>query len=143
MRKWGITRTSKTKIMSDINITPLTDVVMVLLVIFMVTTPLMMNNAFKIKLPQASTAEPQEEQTTVVSVAPGNIIYLNKAQVTMDDLKGLLASRMAVSPDKTVVIKADETIMQGVVVRILDMAKQAGALRLAIATDQKKNEGNK
>jgi len=134
MRRWGFTK-NKTKIMSDINITPLTDVVMVLLVIFMVTTPLMMQEAFKIKLPTAATAEPNPEQTTTITVTPGNIIYLNKAQVSLDDLKGLLVSRMAQSPDKTVVIKADKDILHGMVVKVLDIAKEAGALKLAIATE--------
>ncbi|HEY3346097.1 MAG TPA: biopolymer transporter ExbD [Nitrospirota bacterium] len=135
MRRWGFNR-NKTKIMADINITPLTDVVMVLLVIFMVTTPLMMNEALKIKLPTAASAEVQVEQTTTISVTPGDIIYLNKAQVSLEDLKGLLASRMASSPDKTVVIKADKDIRHGLVVNVLDIAKEAGALKLAIATEQ-------
>jgi biopolymer transport protein ExbD len=139
MRRWGFSK-NKTKIISEINITPLTDVVMVLLVIFMVTTPLMMNEAFKIKLPTATTSEPQPEQTTTVSVSPGNVIYLNKAQVSLDDLKGLLASRMATSPDKTVVIKADKSILHGTVVKILDIAKESGALKLAIATEREKEK---
>jgi len=134
MRRWSFSK-NKTKIMADINITPLTDVVMVLLVIFMVTTPLMMNEALKIKLPTAVTAEPQIEQTTTVSVSPDGKIYLNKAQVSLDDLKGLLSSRMATSPDKTVVIKADKTIIYGTVVKVLDIAKESGALKLAIATE--------
>jgi len=134
MRRWGFSQ-NKTKIMADINITPLTDVVMVLLVIFMVTTPLMMNEALKIKLPTAVTAEPQIEQTTTVSVSPDGKIYLNKAQVSLEDLKGLLSSRMATSPDKTVVIKADKTIIYGTVVKVLDIAKESGALKLAIATE--------
>jgi biopolymer transport protein ExbD len=139
MRRWGFSK-NKTKIIAEINITPLTDVVMVLLVIFMVTTPLMMNEAFKIKLPTAATAEPQPEQTTTVTVSPGNVIYLNKAQVSLDDLKGLLASRMATSPDKTVVIKADKSILHGVVVKVLDIAKESGALKLAIATEHEKEK---
>lgn len=140
MRRWGFSK-NKSKIMAEINITPLTDVVMVLLVIFMVTTPLMMNEAFKIKLPTAATAEPQPEQTTTVSVTyPGNIIYLNKAQVSLDDLKGLLSSRMATSPDKTVVIKADKSVLHGMVVQILDIAKESGALKLAIATEPEKEK---
>jgi biopolymer transport protein ExbD len=140
MRRWGFSK-NKTKIISEINITPLTDVVMVLLVIFMVTTPLMMNEAFKIKLPTATTSEPQPEQTTTVSVTyPGNVIYLNKAQVSMEDLKGLLASRMATSPDKTVVIKADKSVLHGVVVKVLDIAKESGALKLAIATEREKEK---
>ncbi len=140
MRRWGFSK-NKTKIISEINITPLTDVVMVLLVIFMVTTPLMMNEAFKIKLPTAATAEPQPEQTTTVSVTyPGNIIYLNKAQVSLDDLKGLLSSRMATSPDKTVVIKADKNVLHGTVVQVLDIAKESGALKLAIATEHEKEK---
>jgi len=134
MRRWGYSR-NKTKIMAEINITPLTDVVMVLLVIFMVTTPLMMNEALKIKLPTAVTAEPQIEQTTTVSVSPDGKIYLNKAQVSLEDLKGLLASRMSTSPDKTVIIKADKTIIYGTVVKVLDIAKESGALKLAIATE--------
>ncbi|HLB25746.1 MAG TPA: biopolymer transporter ExbD [Nitrospirota bacterium] len=137
MRRWTFVK-NKSKIISDINITPLTDVVMVLLVIFMVTTPLMMNEALKIKLPTAATSEPQVEQTTTITVTPGNQIFLNKAQVSLDDLKGLLVSRMATSPDKTVVIKADTTIMHGTVVKILDIAKESGALKLAIATEHEK-----
>ena len=135
MRRWSFSQ-NKTKIMADINITPLTDVVMVLLVIFMVTTPLMMNEALKIKLPTAVTAEPQVEQNTTITVTPGDKIYLNKAQVSLEDLKGLLASRMATSPDKTVVIKADKSIMHGTVVKVLDIAKESGALKLAIATER-------
>jgi biopolymer transport protein ExbD len=135
MRRWGFNR-NKTRIMADINITPLTDVMMVLLVIFMVTTPLMMNEALKIKLPTAASAEVQAEQTTTISVTPGDIIYLNKAQVSLEDLKGLLVSRMASSPDKTVVIKADKDIKHGLVVNVLDIAKESGALKLAIATEQ-------
>lgn len=139
MRRWGFDR-KKTKIMADINITPLTDVVMVLLVIFMVTTPLMMQEALKIKLPTATTAEPQVEQTTTVTVTAKGEIYLNKAQVSIEDLKGLLASRMASSPDKTVVIKADKGIMYGLVVNVLDTAKEAGALKLAIATEHEEKK---
>jgi biopolymer transport protein ExbD len=142
MRRWVFSK-NKTKIMSDINITPLTDVVMVLLVIFMVTTPLMMNEAFKIKLPTAATSEPQPEQTTTITVTPGNVIYLNKAEVRLDDLEGLLASRMATSPDKTVVIKADKSILHGLVVKVLDIAKEAGALKLAIATEHEKEAEKK
>ena len=142
MRRWAAGK-NRTKIMSEINITPLTDVVMVLLVIFMVTTPLMMQEAFKIKLPTATTSEPQQEQTTTISVEPGNIIHLNKATVTLEDLKELLPSRMANSQDKTVVIKADQTILHGEVVKILDIAKESGALKLAIATEHEKETGKK
>jgi biopolymer transport protein ExbD len=134
MRRWTFSQ-EKTKLMANINVTPLVDVALVLLIIFMVTTPLMMQESFKIKLPEATTAEPQVEQTTTVTVAPGNIIYLNKAEVSLDDLEGLLASRMASSPDKTVVIKADRSVLHGFVVKVLDIAKEAGALKLAIATE--------
>jgi len=134
MRRWTFSK-EKSKLMANINVTPLVDVALVLLIIFMVTTPLMMQESFKIKLPEASTSEPQVEQTTTITVAPGNVIYLNKAQVSLDDLEGLLASRMSTSPDKTVVIKADRSVLHGFVVKILDISKQAGALKLAIATE--------
>jgi len=134
MRRWTHAK-EKSKIIAAINVTPLVDVALVLLIIFMVTTPLIMQESFKVKLPTATTSEPQLEQTTTVTVAPGNRVYLNKAEVSMDDLEGLLASRMASSPDKTIVIKADKTVLHGFVVKVLDAAKAAGALKLAIATE--------
>lgn len=134
MRRWTFVK-EKSKLMSNINVTPLVDVALVLLIIFMVTTPLMMQESFKVKLPEATTAEPQVEQTTTISVAPGNVVYLNEAEVNIDDLAGLLASRMATSADKTVVVKADKSVMHGFVVKVLDAAKEAGALKLAIATE--------
>jgi biopolymer transport protein ExbD len=81
------------------------------------------------------------EQTTTVSITKEHQIYLNKALITnMDDLKGLLASKMATSPDKTVVIKADADNLHGEVVKVLDIAKESGALKLAIATEHEQKK---
>jgi len=134
MRRWTFSK-EKSKLIAAINVTPLVDVALVLLIIFMVTTPLIMQESFKIKLPSAATSTPQVEQTTTVTIAPGNRIYLNNAEVSIDDLEGLLVKHMADSPDKTVIIKADRTILHGFVVKVLDAAKEAGALKLAIATE--------
>lgn len=138
MRRWTFVK-EKSKLMANINVTPLVDVALVLLIIFMVTTPLLMQESFKIKLPEAATSEPQIEQTTTITVAPGNVIYLNKAEVSLDDLGGLLSSRMSSSTDKTVVIKADRSVLHGFVVKVLDTAKKSGALKLAIATEHESN----
>ncbi len=142
MRRWGFAK-NKSKIISEINITPLTDVVMVLLVIFMVTTPLMVNQALNIKLPTAVTAEPRkEEQSATVSVDSKNQIFFNNIQVSLGDMKGQLTSYMASSTDKTVIIKADTIVQHGLVVKILDVAKESGALKLAIAAEQEKKKSN-
>jgi len=134
MRRWTHAK-EKSKIIAAINVTPLVDVALVLLIIFMVTTPLIMQESFKVKLPTATTSEPQLEQTTTVTIAPGNRVFINKAEVSLEDLEGLLVKRMADSPDKTIVIKADKNVLHGFVVKVLDAAKAAGALKLAIATE--------
>lgn len=134
MRGWNIKNNTE-RIISEINITPLTDVMLVLLVIFMVTTPLLVMESFKIKLPRATSAEPQIETGITITIAPGDILYLNGKQVGMDELKGLLPERLAISRDKAIVIKADKTIYHGTVVKVLDTARKAGAVKLSIATE--------
>src|SRR3989338_6023662 len=85
MKKWNLTHNSH-KIISEINITPLTDVMLVLLVVFMVTTPLMVMQSFKIKLPKAVSAETETGKGITLSIATGGVIYLNNKAVKMEGL---------------------------------------------------------
>ena len=137
MKKWNLTHNSH-KIISEINITPLTDVMLVLLVIFMVTTPLLIMESFKIKLPKAVTADTETGKGINISITPEKIIYLNNKIVELERLFDILKAELTIVSEKTVIIKADKDIPHGMVVKVLDTAKQAGAEKLSIATEPEK-----
>ena len=137
MKRWDITN-SRDKIISEINITPLTDVMLVLLVIFMVTTPLLVMQSFKIKLPKAVSAEAEAGKGITLSIAAGGVIYLNNKIVKMEGLFDSIKSELKTASDRTVIIKADKDIPHGTVVKVLDTAKRAGAEKLSIATEPEK-----
>lgn len=138
MKKWDMTN-SGGKIISEINITPLTDVMLVLLVIFMVTTPLLVMQSFKIKLPKAVSAEAEAGKGVTLSIATGGAIYLNNRAVKMENLFDSIKSEIKAASDRTIIIKADKDIPHGIVVKVLDTAKRAGAEKLSIATEPEKN----
>lgn len=124
------------RIMAEINITPLTDVMLVLLVIFMVTTPLIMTESFKLKLPKAVTSDAEPGKGAVVAISPGGIINLNGKGIRMDDLYSELKKGFDEGSDRTVVVKADGDARHSLVVKVLDTAKSAGAVKLSIATER-------
>lgn len=136
-RKWNL-NAGRDKIMAEINVTPMVDIALVLLVIFMVTTPLIMQESFKIKLPTAVSADAQSEPKLTISLTKDNEIYLNNTPVTMESLEKALTPKLAASSDKTVVVRADKLVYHGSVVKVLDICKKAGAQRLALATEQGK-----
>ncbi|MBI3753927.1 MAG: biopolymer transporter ExbD [Deltaproteobacteria bacterium] len=138
MKKWSLANNNREKIISEINITPLTDVMLVLLVIFMVTTPLLVMQSFKIKLPKAVSAEAEPGKGITLSIATGGMIYLNNKAVKMEGLFDSIKSELKTASDRTVIIKADKDIPHGMVVKVLDTAKRAGAEKLSIATEPEK-----
>lgn len=128
------------KMMSEINITPLTDVMLVLLVIFMVTTPLIMAESFKIKLPKAVSADAEPGKGLTVAISETGRININGKDVAKDELYGVFKREFSSGgKDKSVVIRADGSAKHASVVDVLDAAKSAGAIKLSIATERKKN----
>lgn len=121
--------------MSEINITPLTDVMLVLLVIFMVTTPLIMTDSFKVKLPKAVTSDAEPGKGAVIAINESGLISLNGKDVRQEELYGKLRQGFGSGLDKTVVIKADGATRHNIIVKVLDTAKAAGAEKLSIATE--------
>lgn len=137
MKKWRMINGGD-KIISEINITPLTDVMLVLLVIFMVTTPLLVMQSFKIKLPKAVSAETEAGKGITLSIATGGAVYLNNKGVKMEGLFDSIKSELKTVSDKTVIIKADKDVPHGTVIKVLDTAKRAGAEKLSIAIEPEK-----
>jgi len=133
MKRWYLQRGGD-QIISTINITPLTDVMLVLLVIFMVTTPLMVMESFKIKLPKAISAGSESGEGVTIAVAKDGTVTIDDQRVSRDDLFNRIKERLAGGPERPVVVKADTDTLHGAVVEVLDTAKRAGAQRLSIAT---------
>src|SRR5262249_53145761 len=118
---------------AEINITPLTDVFLVLLVIFMVTTSVVANQGKNIDLPGAAISDHTPRGVTV-EVTPDGEIAVNNAAVRIDDLQRVLAAALQNSREKIVVLRGDRAVLLGQAVNILDIAQQAGAQGIALAT---------
>lgn len=125
------------RLKAEINIVPFTDVLLVLLIIFMVTTPLIIQGQIQVKLPKATSQAPLEMKPVVLTLTSLGKLYLNDGEISFQDLPTLLAVSMKNRGDKTVVINADKSSAHGKVVALLDAAKAAGATKLAIATENK------
>ena len=119
--------------MAEINITPLTDVFLVLLIIFMVTTPLLMTAGLKIRMPKTQALPSLNERDVILAITSDERYFVNDAEVPKDRLVGFLRDLKV--EGKMVLVQADLQLTHGVVVAALDAAKQAGADKLAIATE--------
>jgi biopolymer transport protein ExbD len=118
---------------TDINVTPLVDVSLVLVIIFMVTAPMVMQAGIIVASSKVDAAEGQVTQNESVSLrltAKG--IFLNEQPVTMQSLPALMTAKLKVNKKKVVTISSDDDVKHGVVVEVLDIAKQSGAEGLSI-----------
>ena len=120
-------------IVAEINITPLTDVFLVLLIIFMVTTSVIQNQSKNIDLPGAEVSDTTPEGVTV-TVTPDGEMLVNDEPTTEADLFRDLEAALELASDKLVILRGDKQVLLGQAVNILDIAQQAGAKGIALAT---------
>ena len=125
---------SQSSLESNINVTPLVDVCLVLLIIFMVVLPTIVNGV-PVKLPAASTGEPgTPPRQLAISVKDDGTIYLGAEVVRRDQAASELQRLHAQSPDRPVVVRADKTLKYGEVVEVLDWCRGAGFADVRLAT---------
>ena len=122
-------------IMAEINITPLTDIFLVLLIIFMVTSVAMVQSGAEIDLPEVQETDSEPRQI-VITVTPQKEIFVNAQPVTMMDLELALRKEVTAKPDVPVVLEGDKAVILGEAVKILSIAQRAGAAQVAIAARQ-------
>jgi biopolymer transport protein TolR len=121
--------------MSQINVTPLVDVMLVLLVIFMVTAP-MMQQGVQVNLPKAETKSlTPKEDTVVVSLEKSGRTTINSSEVPQDQLQDKLNSMLAGRAKREVFLKADSAVPYGEVVKVMAQIKGAGVERLGMVTE--------
>ena len=124
-------------ILGEINITPMVDVMLVLLVVFIITAP-MMTNAINVNLPKTAATVPLEEpkKPLVLSIDQGGQIYLDNTPFALDLLEQELAARKAQDPELRLNLNADETIAYGVVAKVMVLIERAGIERLSVVTER-------
>lgn len=124
--------------LAEINVTPLVDIMLVLLIIFMVSAP-MMQQGVPLKLPQADAVPaPSEESQIVVSITADKRVYINDVGVPMKNLQEKLKALREQNPQRKVFLRADENVPYGTVVRAMAAAEKAGIHDLGMLTDPEK-----
>ena len=120
-------------VIADINVTPLVDVCLVLVIIFMVTAPMVMQAGIVVGSSSVTAAEGQVAQNESIAVKiTEEGIFLNKQSVTLEALPEVMQAKLKVNKKKVVTITAREKVKHGLVVEVLDIAKQSGAEGLSI-----------
>src|SRR5919109_1237604 len=127
---------------SDINVTPLVDVMLVLLIIMMIVAPLLQQGV-SVKLPQAgnTTDKPETQDQTVIAIAKDKTMYLNAKPVREGELSTRINELLESKKEKVVLIKADEEVEYGAVMAAMDQLRQAGIEDIGLVTERKLKPG--
>jgi biopolymer transport protein TolR len=129
------------QMVSQINVTPLVDVMLVLLVIFMVTAPIIQQGV-EVSLPKVKAqALPGKEEQFVVSITRGSEIYLNDSKLSADELTDKLKAISQERPDRQVFIRADDQVPYGEVIRTMAAIKEAGIENVGMVTEMPSGTG--
>jgi biopolymer transport protein ExbD len=126
------------EIVAEINITPLTDVFLVLLIIFMVTSSVIANTGKNVKLPEAQQASSTPPQAVNVTITTDGTIQVDGQAVKRDALRAAIEAALAKTEEKQVILRGDKDVVYGEAVYVLDQAQLAGAEGFALATTKVK-----
>lgn len=121
---------------SEINVVPLVDIILVVLIIFMVTAPMIMKPSISVNLPKAASGDSTQPSKLSISLSKDGQIVLNGAIATDEELKAKAESEIATNAEVQAVISADRDLAHGRVVQVLDIVKMAGVKKFAISIEK-------
>jgi biopolymer transport protein TolR len=127
--------TRKRGIISDINVTPLVDIMLVLLIIFMLTANLIAKQAIEVELPRASQATTLNPTTLAITVTRDGALYLNGKPIASGPFRDAVAAAVAKDPRTEAIIAGDKAVSHGRIVWVLDVVKSLGVASFAIQID--------
>jgi biopolymer transport protein ExbD len=130
-------RTKTPQLMAEINITPFTDVVLVLLIIFMIATPFIYQSSMKVQLPQATKSAETSRDVTIIINAEGEV-FLDDARIELDALKDKLKTMVQNNPDLSVIINGDKNVRYDAVIQVMDVLTQAGVKNPGLGIELKR-----
>lgn len=129
---------------SEINVTPMADVMLVLLIIFMITTPLIQSGV-QVNMAAAKNAaeapEAEAEDATTITISRASEYYVNKTLTGEAELLDRVSEAFAKAPDKPLFVRVDVATPFGSVVRVVDMAREVGVERIGLLVDREREEG--
>jgi biopolymer transport protein ExbD/biopolymer transport protein TolR len=128
--KGGRTQTS----LSEINVTPLVDVVLVLLIIFMLTAPVL-QSGIEVSVPKTKVVKAVSEERLVISITKNQEVYLGNDHVNLNELGGMLHKKIRDPQGQSVYVRADENVAFGVFATVMSMVQQAGITNVSIVTE--------
>lgn len=127
-------------VMASINIIPFVDIVLVLLIIFMVTSTAIVKGALKVDLPTAASAGSTVDATLNIVFTTDNLVFVDGDQVARESLPGVIKARVALAPGTQAVISADKMVAYGEVVTLIDLIKQNGVETFALNFERSAQE---
>jgi biopolymer transport protein ExbD len=119
---------------SSIDITPMLDVVFIMLIFFIVTATFVKESGIDVDKPQAATAIVQEKASILVAIDADNQIWINRRQVDLRSVRSIIERLHAENPKGTVVIQADKESINDTLIQVMDASRRAGVYNIALAT---------
>lgn len=140
MRRVGMRERSRARagLIAGINITPFTDVVLVLLVIFMIATPLLIRSEIKVNLPRTAAADTAVPRNIVITIDSAGNVYVDGVRAQIGQLASALSTSLARRPGSPVIIMGDREVRYDLVVRVLEIARASGVAKLSLAVEVKR-----
>jgi len=129
--------TSRSRPILGMETSAMADIIFLLLIFFLLSSSFILRTEIPVTPPKSTSTITQQEQPIVVTVTKAGDVFVDREKVALTELPTALGTKMESSPSKAVVIRGDETISLGRMVEVMDIAREAGAERLAIATEQK------
>ena len=120
---------------NEINLTPMLDVVFIMLIFFIVTASFIKEAGIQVERPDAPTAEKQEDAAILIAISANDEIWIDRKEMDPRAVRGMIERLHAENPKGSIVIQADEESTNEMLVIVMEAAKQAGVANVAIATD--------
>ncbi|MDR3195389.1 MAG: biopolymer transporter ExbD [Endomicrobium sp.] len=131
-------KAKKNTVKSEINIAPFTDVVLVLLIIFMIATPALMQSKINVNLPKVESADSESASTNIEAlISEDGIVAIDGKEIELSNVEKVIRNLLKEDPGKSIVIKGDVKVEYDYVIQFMDRAKKAGARKFALAVDTK------
>jgi biopolymer transport protein ExbD len=125
------------KLIAEINITPFTDVVLVLLIIFMIATPFIYQSSVKVQLPKASKSE-ESSRDILININAQGEVFLDDTKLDLETLKHKMTARVKNKPDASVIINGDKNVRYDAVIQVMDVLNQSGVKNPGLGIELKK-----
>ncbi len=121
--------------LNEINMTPMMDLTFILLITFIITFPLL-EQGISIRLPKANASKIEPDQSQTITLNAEGVLYLNRLEITLPELEGRMKALALSEPDMAVMIRADETLIYGTIIKVLKTLHSSGITRTLLVTEQ-------